>query len=65
MGDRPEADLALFGPHGRLTLYIDEPTWEDLDEAKPDYREDSGIIHLDALDILRDPQQVLQALAER
>lgn len=65
MGDRPEADLALFGPHGRLTLYIDEPVWAELDESGLAYEADTAIIHLNALDILRDPEQAIRALAKR
>lgn len=65
MGDRPEADLALFGPNGRLTLYIDEPEWEELDEPQAPYQADTAIIHLNALDILCDPEQVLRALTEK
>lgn len=65
MGDRPEADLALFGPEGRLTIYIDEPAWEELDEPEPKYRPTSGespaesAIHVDARSILRDPAAAL------
>lgn len=59
MGDRPEADLALLGPQGRLTLYIDEPNWDDLDEPGADYRAEQ---HLDALDLLRDPVAALDRL---
>lgn len=64
MGDRPEADLALFGPHGRLTLYIDEPEWDELDEVQPAYEADISHIHLKALDILRDPEQALRHLIQ-
>lgn len=56
MGNRPEADLALFGPDGRLTLYIDEPT--DADPAAAMYTE-PDVIHLDALALLRDAEAVL------
>ncbi len=72
MGDRPEADLALFGPEGRLTIYIDEPAWEELDEPNPGYpptptapsAEDA--IHIDARMVLRDPAAVLgEILRER
>lgn len=63
MGDRPEADLALLGPQGRLTLYIDEPDWPDLDEPAPAY--DSGAVsirRLNALELLRDPLAALDRL---
>lgn len=59
MGDRPEADLALFGPEGRLTLYIDEPAWDELDEPRPTYRAGDAILHLDARLLLRDPDAML------
>lgn len=55
MGDRPEADLALFGPNGRLTLYIDEPPWDAFDEPRPTYNADPNILHANALDLLADP----------
>lgn len=58
MGDRPEADLALFGPNGRLTLYIDEPAWEGLAESPVTYTA-ADVLHLDALALLRDPEAVL------
>jgi len=59
MGDRPEADLALLGPQGRLTLYIDEPAWDDLDEPRPVY---AAAHHLNALELLRDPVAALDRL---
>ncbi len=62
MGDRPEADLALFGPGGRLNIYIDEPRWEDLDESRPVYRVGADSCHIDALALLRDPEGVLDQL---
>ena len=62
MGDRPEADLALFGPGGRLNIYIDEPSWEDLDEPRPAYQATTGVYHMDALALLRDPDGMLDQL---
>ncbi len=62
MGDRPEADLALFGPHGRLTLTIDEPWWDELDESPPPY--DASHHHVNALEVLRDPEGVLKRLLD-
>lgn len=62
MGDRPEADLALFGPHGRLTITIDEPLWEELDEHPPQY--DTSHHHINALDILRDAAGVLHRIID-
>jgi hypothetical protein len=56
MGNRPEADLALFGPDGRLTLYIDEPTGSAAVYAGPDG------LHLDALALLRDAEAVLDQI---
>ena len=63
MGDRPEADLALFGPGGRLNIYIDEPSWEDLDEPRPAYQATTGVYHMDALALLRDPDGLLDQLS--
>lgn len=64
MGDRPEADLALFGPHGRIDVYIDEPAWDELDEPAPGYvtQASDDILHLNALDLLRDPGAVVEHL---
>jgi hypothetical protein len=62
MGDRPEADLALFGPHGRIGVYIDEPSWDDLDEPPPAYVTSDDVLHLNALDLLRNPDAVLEKL---
>ena len=64
MGDRPEADLALFGPHGRIGIYIDEPAWDDLDEPQPSYvTQPSGdVLHLNALDLLSNPDAVIEKL---
>jgi len=64
MGDRPEADLALFGPHGRIGIYIDEPAWDNLDEPKPEYsaQQYGDVVHLNALDLLRDPDVTLENL---
>lgn len=62
MGDRPEADLALFGPDGRLTLYIDEPAWDELDEPRPTYGPGESILHLDARLLLRDADAALDLL---
>lgn len=64
MGDRPEADLALFGPHGRIGVYIDEPAWDDLDEPLPDYvtQTSADVVHLNALDLLRNPDAALETL---
>ena len=64
MGDRPEADLALFGPHGRIGIYIDEPAWDDLDEPPPDYvtQSSDGVLHLNALELLRDTNGILEQL---
>ncbi len=64
MGDRPEADLALLGPEGRLTLYIDEPAWDELDEPRPAYRPGESVLHLDARQLLRDPGSVLDQLVK-
>ncbi len=65
MGIRPEADLALLGPQGRLTLYIDEPSWEDLDEAAPAFSEEETV-HVDARTLLQNPEAVLDdILADR
>ncbi|RME81475.1 MAG: hypothetical protein D6775_13495 [Caldilineae bacterium] len=65
MGDRPEADLALFGPHGRLTVYIEEPGWEEpgTQEMVWERGADGGLVyHCDALAILREPNAVLGKL---
>ncbi|MCO6449833.1 MAG: hypothetical protein J5I90_03490 [Caldilineales bacterium] len=64
MGDRPEADLALFGAHGRLALYIDEPSWPDDDVGNGEAYSGptSGALHLGAFDILRDAEGVLDRL---
>lgn len=53
MGDRPEADLALLGPHGRIHLYIDEPDDWAFDEPGPVWEED-GIVRVNALSMLKD-----------
>ncbi|NOX63954.1 MAG: hypothetical protein GXP42_18725 [Chloroflexi bacterium] len=64
MDDRPEADLALFGPRGRLTLYIDEPFWDESDEPEPEYAPQSAeeVVHLNAFDVLRDADGLLDRL---
>lgn len=65
MGDRPEADLALFGAHGRLALYIDEPAWPDSDAFDPELPFDPAaeVLRFNALDILRDAEGMAERLA--
>ena len=64
MGERPEADLALFGPRGRLTLYIDEPGWDEPEEYDPLYESETigEVVRVDALDVLRDAPGLLDRL---
>ncbi len=61
MEDRPEADLALWGPHGRIQVYIDEP--EDWEFAEPGpVWENSVIARVNALTLLRDADGVVQRI---
>ena len=61
MGDRPEADLALFGPHGRIHLYIEEPDVWEMDEP-PAFWEGEEVARMNALALLRDASAVLSGL---
>ena len=64
MGDRPEADLALLGPGGRLALYIEEPDDWEFDEPGPVW-EDETLARINALALLKDAPGVLEQLENR
>jgi len=61
MGDRPEADLALFGPHGRIDLYIEEPDAWEMDDVDTLWEHD-GVARVNALALLKDAPAVLADL---
>ena len=61
MGDRPEADLALLGPNGRINLTIDEPGDWEFDEPGPVWTDESTL-HVNALALLKDAEVVLDRL---
>ncbi len=61
MGDRPEADLALLGPNGRISLFIDEPGDWEFDEPGPVWT-DQAIVHVNALSLFADAHTVLEQL---
>ncbi|HHB91485.1 MAG TPA: hypothetical protein ENK60_09285 [Anaerolineae bacterium] len=63
MGDRPEADLALFGPDGRIHLYIEEPEDWVFDEPGPVW-ENQRVVRVNALEVLRDAADVLRQMWE-
>ncbi len=64
MGDRPEADLALFGPHGQIQVYIDEPEDWAFDEPGPVWVGES-VVRVNALALLRDAGEVMTRLWEK
>ncbi len=53
MGDRPEADLALLGPQGRISLYIEELYDWEFDESGPVW-EGADVVQVNALSMLKD-----------
>ena len=61
MGDRPEADLALLGPNGRISLYIEEPYDWEFDEPGPMW-EGANIVRVNALSMLKDASGVIAAI---
>ena len=61
MGDRPEADLALLGPGGRINLTIVEPDDWEFDEPGPVW-EDEHDVSIDALALLKDAGGMLEKL---
>jgi hypothetical protein len=61
MGERPEADLALFGPRGDLHVIIDEPEDWAFEERGPVWVHE-GEVHVEALAVLRDANAVAAAL---
>jgi len=61
MGDRPEADLALFGPDGQIQIYIDEPEDWAFEESGPVWAGEN-VLRINALALLRDPEGVVAKL---
>ncbi len=59
MGDRPEADLALLGPRGRISLYIEEPWDWAFDEPGPVW-EGEDIVRVNALSMLKDAASAIE-----
>ncbi len=53
LGDRPEADLALLGPQGRISLYIEELYDWEFDESGPVW-EGADVVQVNALSMLKD-----------
>ena len=62
MGDRPEADLALFGPDGIVHIYIDEPEDWAFEEPGPVWQT-PNLIRIEALTLLRDAEKAVARLA--
>jgi len=61
MGDRPEADLALLGPSGRISLYIEEPWDWECDEPGPAWEGDQ-VVRIDAISMLKDAVKVIEEI---
>lgn len=61
MGDRPEADLALLGPGGRISLYIEEPYDWEFDEPGPVW-EGEDVVRVNAMALLQDAVGLLGQL---
>jgi len=58
LSDRPEADMALLGPNGRINVYIDEMEDWVFAESGPVWS-DSETVRINALELLKDAGQTL------
>ncbi len=62
LGDRPEADLALLGPHGRINLTIEEPWDWEFDEPGPVWQ--GEMIRINALDMLQNTADIMEFITQ-
>jgi len=62
MGDRPEADLALLGPGGRISLYIDDPWDWEFNEPGPVWQGET--VRVNALRLMENAGEILEMIEE-